>query len=216
MSKLYCISGLGADERVFKNLKIPRCEVLHIHWIQPESNECISKYSRRLSTQIDTSEDYFLLGLSFGGLLTLEMLKFLKPVKTFLVSSFKTRKELPFYYRLAGNLCLHKIIPDVMIGNPSFLIWFFNNANSREERELLGNMLKSADVPLTQWSIKQILDWKGQTAEGNILHIHGDADRILPLRCIDADFIISGGSHLMIYNRAPEIGRIISDIIKGS
>ncbi|MGK6351614.1 hypothetical protein [Parapedobacter sp. DT-150] len=46
----------------------------------------------------------------------------------------------------------------------------------------------------------------------NTVHIHGTADRILPFRFVKADYVIPGGSHLMVVNRAKEISDIIAGI----
>ncbi|WP_278638062.1 hypothetical protein [Capnocytophaga sputigena] len=43
--KYYVFSGLGADERVFKNLSFGEAEVEHIHWIPPLATETLAQYA---------------------------------------------------------------------------------------------------------------------------------------------------------------------------
>jgi pimeloyl-ACP methyl ester carboxylesterase len=65
---IYCISGLGADYRVFQKLVFPSdYHVVHVEWIQPEIRETLSSYALRLLKQIDNSKPFILIGLSFGG-----------------------------------------------------------------------------------------------------------------------------------------------------
>jgi hypothetical protein len=44
-----------------------------------------------------------------------------------------------------------------------------------------------------------------------IYHIHGNKDRILPVRIIEADAIIKGGTHKMAINYSEEITRLITN-----
>jgi len=77
--KIYCISGLGADRRVFKNLKL-EAELIFVDWIIPKKKEHISSYASRLATVINQDEEFGLLGVSFGGLIAVEMNKVLIPI----------------------------------------------------------------------------------------------------------------------------------------
>ena len=52
MKKIYCISGLGADERAFSNLKIDGYELVYMPWLQPLEKETIEQYAKRMSTGI--------------------------------------------------------------------------------------------------------------------------------------------------------------------
>ncbi len=48
MKRLYLISGLGADERVFRNIDFDGNDTKFISWISPETNEERSIYCKRL------------------------------------------------------------------------------------------------------------------------------------------------------------------------
>ncbi|MBC7849623.1 MAG: hypothetical protein H7Y31_07800, partial [Chitinophagaceae bacterium] len=54
--KVYFISGLAADRRVFKNIVLPdEHEIVHLDWITPLKGESLREYSQRLSSPIDSS-----------------------------------------------------------------------------------------------------------------------------------------------------------------
>jgi len=63
----YFISGLGADKRIFSKLKLSeKINIIHVDWINPDRNETLEAYSKRLSRIIDTSQPFALVGVSFG------------------------------------------------------------------------------------------------------------------------------------------------------
>ncbi len=68
MNNLYCISGFGADERVFSRLNFGDNNVHFIPWLLPEKKESISEYARRMAEKIH-HENPVLLGRSFGGMM---------------------------------------------------------------------------------------------------------------------------------------------------
>jgi pimeloyl-ACP methyl ester carboxylesterase len=96
-----------------------------IKWISPEDNETIENYAGRLLSQIKTPEPV-LIGLSFGGLIAVEVAKQIEVQKVILIASAKTKNEIPLYYRLAGRMGLHKILPARLLKRSNFMTnWFF-------------------------------------------------------------------------------------------
>jgi pimeloyl-ACP methyl ester carboxylesterase len=69
----YLIPGLGADERVFQGLSLPGPAVV-LHWLMPQSpTEPLQKYAARLAEAVPPDHPCWLVGVSFGGLLALEV-----------------------------------------------------------------------------------------------------------------------------------------------
>ena len=85
MKRIYVFSGLGADERVFKYLDFPGYEPVFIRWLQPTKEEAIEHYSKRLTEQIGTSRPV-LIGLSFGGIIAIEVAKVIDTEKIILIA----------------------------------------------------------------------------------------------------------------------------------
>ena len=64
--KIYQVSGLGANQNAFKYLKFDaEHEVIYLPWLQPESHETLEHYAQRMAENIQTDEDFILMGLSF-------------------------------------------------------------------------------------------------------------------------------------------------------
>ncbi len=45
---LYCIPGLGADERLFSKIRSNEFDVEVLNWIEPYENESLQSYAARL------------------------------------------------------------------------------------------------------------------------------------------------------------------------
>ncbi|MEJ0082498.1 MAG: hypothetical protein WDM78_16440 [Puia sp.] len=93
---LYFISGLGADKRIFQNLVLPEVfKIYYIDWVTVSENESMESYCRRLSSQINTLEPFSLVGLSFGGVIAIEMSKFFLRYRRCWYPVFALRKKCP-------------------------------------------------------------------------------------------------------------------------
>jgi pimeloyl-ACP methyl ester carboxylesterase len=208
VQKIYCLSGLGADERVFHRLHIDGCELVHISWIPFTQNETLKTYAAKLAAVIRDKEPV-VLGMSFGGMLATEIAKILPVKKTFLISSAKTRTELPQYNGLLRMLLSAQLIPASFFQWPNPVIYYLFGAKTREEKKMLKDVLKHTNGKLVTWALKAIMQWNNSKVPGNIVHIHGTNDKILPGKFVKADYWIEDGSHIMIYNRAEEVSNII-------
>ncbi|EMS87993.1 hypothetical protein LEP1GSC074_1850 [Leptospira noguchii str. Hook] len=70
----------------------------------------LSKYSKRLLSQIDTKNEIILIGVSFGGIVALEISKHISVKQIIIISSIKSVSEKPILYRLFGTLRLINIV----------------------------------------------------------------------------------------------------------
>ena len=211
---VYFISGQAADEKIFENLLLPsNITTRHVHWIEPLPNESLSHYCQRLSAQIDTSGEFLLIGVSFGGIVSVELNKIIKPKETIIISSIATKYELRPLLKVFNWLKLQHIVPShaYKLYNP-VVSWYFG-ATTKREQELLRLYAKSASKNYMKWAVNEILNWKNEARPANLFHIHGTKDRIFPHRRTNADIKIKNGSHLMIHNRSEEISKLLSERI---
>lgn len=208
MSKIYIFSGLGVDKRVFDRIDFSGMNITFVDWIAPNSDESIQEYAGRISERI-TSSNPVLIGLSFGGMIAVEISKLIPTEKIILIASAKTRHELPKLYINISQTNLHQIAPAALLKlHHPLADWFFG-ITAKEDRILLKNILKDTDPKFLKWAIHQIVSWKNEHTPENVIHIHGDADRIIPIKNVRADYIISDGGHFMTVTHADEIGRIL-------
>lgn len=212
---IFCISGLGADERIFSNLQLPQHSVRHLPWLTPEKKETLRDYTKRMASGIDVEEPV-LIGVSFGGMIAIEISKMLPVKKIILISSIKTKFEKPFYFKAAAALRLNRIIPL----RPYKFLEPIENYNlgihSKEEKKLAAEYRSNLDIAYSNWALEQVLHWNNTEIPGQLIHIHGSKDHIFPLKYIKPDYVIRGGGHLMVMNRANEISQIIQQFLKST
>ncbi|MCD0490098.1 alpha/beta hydrolase [Pedobacter sp. MC2016-14] len=209
-NRIYFISGLGADRRAFKKLTFPsHFELIYLDWINPVLNESLEDYACRLAARIDTSSPFYLIGLSFGGMISVEIAKRFNPVHTFLISSTPVFNELPWYFRLAGKLSLQKILPLNLLKSNANAGLKFMGAKTSDDKIMLKQLIKDSDPLFLKWALTCILNWRNIERPENITHIHGNDDYTLPMRYNKPDVVINGGGHFMVYSNAYEISNII-------
>lgn len=213
--KCYLLSGLGADGTVFQYLDFEGVEVEYMEWLPPLSKETLPAYAKRMTQKITTPHP-ILVGLSFGGMVAMEIAKQIPVKKVILISSAKERKELPWFYRFSAKLKLQKILPYTLIKRTNgFTYWLFG-ATSAHEKALLKEIFRKTPTTFLKWAINAILTWKNTEISAHILHIHGDKDRILPYKNVKDTFCITGGGHSMIVNKAHEIAPLINKFLNNA
>jgi hypothetical protein len=205
---VYCISGLGADEQVFCNLHLKGYTLKYIPWLVPHKKETLTVYAKRMAQQID-KESPILLGVSFGGIVGIEIAKQIKLKRLIIVSSIKSTAEMPGWMKLVGKIKLNKLIPSKTYRLTEKIDYNRLGATTKEEKEMVRNYRKKADPAYLDWAIHEILNWKNNWHPDNIIHINGDKDKIFPIKKVKPTHIIKEGTHMIIYNRAKEVGELI-------
>jgi esterase/lipase len=212
MKNIYCISGLGADERAFSKLSVEGYRLVHLPWLLPETNETIERYAARMSKNI-TEEKPVLLGLSFGGIMSIEIAKHLTTEKVILVSSVKSFKEMPAWMKMAGKLKLNKLIPmrPYKFFEP---IQNYNlGAKTAEEKGMARTFRQNVSQQYLDWAIGQVLNWKNEWQPASLYHIHGNADKLFPIKKVKTNFVVKDAGHLMIMNKATEVNSFLKTIL---
>lgn len=208
---IFLISGLGADERMFQRLDFTGFTPIFLEWIPPKKTESLSEYARRLAVQI-TEENPIIIGYSLGGMVAIEMAKFLKTKKIILLASIKTKKELPLLYKIAGSLRLDFLVPKNFYKKANWFIYWLFGANSREAKQLLKEVLRDSNILFVVWAVNQVLHWKNEYIPPNVVTVHGTKDYLLPLRS-KPDYSVENGTHLMVFTKSEEISKILHQII---
>jgi pimeloyl-ACP methyl ester carboxylesterase len=210
--KIYCFSGLGADKRAFRNLKLETHTLVHIDWIPPLRSETLKDYAARIKPTIEGDAPFAMMGLSFGGMIAVEAAKDLKPQTLIIISSIVVKDEMPVKYKLAGIFRLHKILPFHFFKEPNRLTNYFFGARTAGAKRLLKEILVNTDFDFLKWAIGAMLGWKNTSALV-CTRIHGTQDHILPIQNLNVSHVIEGGGHFMILEKADQVSQIIVDTL---
>lgn len=211
MKTLYLIPGTGADHRFFSRLQLD-VKTQVIEWTEWDNAQTIREYAEVLSLQINKEESFGILGVSFGGMLAVEMSKFLNPEKLILVSSAKSCKELPSIVRLARRVGVHYFISTWLIKIIPFAGKIFGV--SKKDKRFFDKMINDTPNGHLKKTIRSILYWKNTVFPSNIIHVHGSQDKVIPVKNIKNPAVIKGGGHFMVYNMANEVGCVINRFLK--
>jgi pimeloyl-ACP methyl ester carboxylesterase len=211
MKKLFLLSGLGADKRVFGFLELTEFELHYIAWAKPFPGESLSEYAKRLLPQI-TEDKPILLGVSFGGMIAQEIAKLIPVERVILISSARSGNAIPSYLKFMFKLKIQKFLPVSRLKKPNEVLYWLFGITSNRHKALLASIMADTDEHFLVWAIEAIPEWKNNTIPPNhIVQIHGSDDKIL--RFQTADYVIHGGGHLMIVTRAKEISEIIKQVL---
>lgn len=221
MQDVYCISGLGADERIFSRLEVPGANFKYVQWVQPSADEHLSTYAKRLSEQICTDQP-ILIGVSFGGMMAIELAK-LRPVKkVVLISSIKSISELPAWMKICGRYKIDSILPSRPLHTIRPLKAlrpiqnYFLGTESDEEKQIANHFRDTVDPVYLKWSIRQIISWKNEWLPEEIFHLHGENDHIFPLKKVKPTHVVPRAGHFMVMNKSAQINEILSEILQPS
>ena len=211
--KVYFISGIGADYRLFTHLRLPEgYESSYIHWIDPLAEEKLKDYAVRLIEQIDTREPFILVGLSLGGIMAVEIAKKSPPVGTILISSIPVSAHLPPYFKLAHRLQLSKLIPASLL-KMATTVKHSLTMKSPANRKLMREIIESGDDRFIKWAVDAVLEWENTTIPHPFYHIHGTRDEVFPINLTRPTHIIQKGGHMFLMTRPEEVNTILKEII---
>ena len=211
---IYFVPGLAADKEIFENISLPEnLYTLHIiSWLIPSKKETIAQYAKRMAAFV-TEKNAVLVGVSFGGVVAQEMNSFLKLKKLIIISSIKTKFELPIKFKIAKRLKFYKLIPTRLFLTSKNYSRFVLGPISRKRLKLYQDYLHIRDKRYLDWAIKNMLCWKQDIPLPGVYHIHGDNDLVFPIKNINNVITVQGGSHIMLLTKGPQVSRKIVDII---
>ena len=194
--------GLAASSAIFERIALPDAlfEMHLLEWIIPLNNESLANYAERLSKTI-THENPVLIGVSFGGIIVQEMAQFIKTRKVIIISSVKSNLEFPRRMKIAKTTKAYKLIPTHLLLNLENLAKFSFGDKINQRLKLYEKFLSVRDKRYLDWAIEQIILWERTKVDLNVIHIHGDADEVFPIKYIKHCIVVKGGTHIMILNK---------------
>lgn len=219
MSKIpvYFMPGLAASPAIFERIQLPpdTFEMHFLEWEIPKRRESLASYAERLAQQIP-QHGAVLIGVSFGGVMVQEMARFLHLRKLIIISSVKSNKELPRRMKVTKLTKAYKLIPVSLIHHIELLNKFsFGGGVIRKRLRLYEKFLSVRDKDYLEWAIEQVVCWDRETVDPNVIHIHGDADEVFPVKNIRDCIKIHGGTHIMILNKYKWLNENLPKIILG-
>ncbi|MCB0462840.1 MAG: alpha/beta hydrolase [Flavobacteriaceae bacterium] len=199
---VYFMPGMAANSSIFEYIKLPE-EQFKIHlleWIIPTKNESITSYAKRMNLFVE-HENPVLIGVSFGGVLVQEMSKHINCKKLIIISSVKSKHELPKRMRLAKISKAYKLLPTQFVGNFEAFAKYAFGETIKKRVNLYKKYLSVSDKRYLDWAIENMVCWNQDAVIPGIVHIHGDHDPVFSIKHISDCIVVKGGTHIMIINK---------------
>jgi len=199
---VYFMPGLAASSSIFERIDLPKdtFEIHLLEWFMPTKEESLQSYAKRMSEKV-THDNAVLVGVSFGGILVQEMAQFLNLRKLIIVSSVKSNVELPRRMKIAKTTKAYKLLPTGLLQDVEKLVKYAFGDVMKQKLKLYEQFLHMRNKEYLDWAIEQVICWDRVKIDPNVIHIHGDADEVFPVKNIKKYINVKGGTHIMILNR---------------
>jgi len=212
---VYFVPGLAASTNIFEYIFLPkeRFTMHYLPWLDPvSSNEPIEDYAFRMAQKIK-HKNPVLVGVSFGGIMVQEISKHITSKKVIIISSVKHQSEFPKRLKLAQKTKAYKLFPSKSLKKIEVLTKYAFGNTLKKRMKLYSKYLSMRDPSYLDWAVYNVLHWKQTEPLNNIVHIHGNNDKIFPIKNISACTIVEGGTHIMILNKSKKITALIQGIL---
>jgi pimeloyl-ACP methyl ester carboxylesterase len=199
------------NDGVFRRLVplLPTATV--INWFPPHANETLTGYAGRIAAAIP-ARPCIVAGVSFGGIVALEISRRIHPRACILISSIRHPRQLPpwlrFWRMFAGSHCPQwlKAIGGLSETFPRAI----RTASTARLTKLAGN-----SGAWHRWATSAVLDWQPDTATSDtpVIQIHGSADRTFPIRYTTPDVVVANGGHVLPLTHADEVAAAMRNVM---
>jgi len=210
--KIYFISGIAADGRIFRHIHLPDgFDAVYLDWIKPQPDESLENYAGRLAGKINTKDPFVLIGTSIGGIMATEIALKFNPSAVIIISSVPDISQMPGYFRIAEKLKLYKIFPGSFYQFSAKVKHYLTRENP-DDKKIIIKMISETDPAFIKWGIKAVLKWRNKRIPKSLYHIHGTRDEVFPYKFTSPTHTISKGDHVIVITRHEEINKILVEI----
>jgi len=214
---VYFVPGLAAGKEIFKNIQLPENQYkTHIlEWLIPEKGEAISHYASRMAGLIK-EQNPVLIGVSFGGVIVQEMSKYLQLEKLIIISSIKSKHELPLRLRLMRKTKAYKLAPTKSLAKIQDFTKYAIGPKTKRKLQLYQEYLSVKDSQYLDWAIENMVCWDREEPDENVIHIHEDKEPVFPAAYIKNGIQIKGATHVLILSKAKWLNENLPQIIENN
>jgi len=199
---VYCVPGLAAGVNIFEFIKFTEAFEMHtISWKMPKKNEPLKDFSKRMAIEVK-HDNAVLIGVSFGGIVAQEMSAFLNLRKLIIISSVKSKLEMPVRLQVLKSTKLYKLIPTTLIGKIKRWEQLVYGDVAKKIAVAYQKYLTVTDKDYLDWAIENVLEWNQEIPLKNVIHLHGDNDQVFPIDNIKNCIIVPNANHAMILRRS--------------
>lgn len=185
--------------------------------LEPYPEETLPRYALRVAERQGIGPDDVVGGVSFGGMIAGEIARQRPVAGLILLGSCLRPMRLPWTYRWIERAC--RLVPDFVFCVRSWrplVRWRFAPL-TQEAETCLVEMMADYPMSLIRAFGRMAVDWEGVTAVAcPVFSVHGDMDRIIPLKLAKPDVILKDAGHAFTLTHSGQTVTAIRDFLKHS
>lgn len=205
--KVYLLPGIGCDARLYDRIDLTGLDAVKLSWPPFPPGSTLASIAEAMRPQIHADEPHIIAGVSMGGMVAQELAALTKPEKVVLISSWTGPREWSLLARSGSAFQLYRSITHFTM----WATWPIKRILGQRDRatdRLLWEMACQETARKIRIGTGAILRWKGSPWKGRVVRIHGDADRVVPMR-FPVEYVVRGGAHIMVLTRGEEVSRLL-------
>lgn len=207
---VFLIPGLGADHRLFARLELPGHRVVAFDWPEMPKGSTLSDFAAVLAAQVDKDRPHALVGVSMGGMVAQEMAALTAPRRVVIISSWKGPHEMPRPIKVLRGTHPERVLTRAFIQRTRPFLHWQMGTTTPEATQLFDTLLLVHTPEQLRVQVDAALNWNGPSEPvKGLVHIHGDADHLMPLASIKGAQVVKGGGHFMVFTHAGAVAPLV-------
>ena len=210
---VYWMPGMAASSKIFEYLRLPTShfEQVFLEWEVAAEGDDLKDYAKKCAQTILPGS--ILIGVSLGGLLVQEMARYCHPQKVIIISSIKSKKELPPKMWFARYTRAHRLLPTQLVNQLDLMAKLAFGQAIHKRLELYKKYIGLADSRHIDWGIEQLVNWDREEPLPGIIHIHGTKDAVFPIQYIKGCISVPEATHTLVIHRAKWLNERLMKLI---
>jgi pimeloyl-ACP methyl ester carboxylesterase len=209
---LILLPGLNGDPRVFARQLDAFPHATIVSWPQPVLHETLCDYARRLAESIHPDRPCVIGGVSFGGIVAIEVARHLPAKACIVMASARDARGLPAHLRVLRPLAL--AIPAMILDSAIGAGWTSAAmASPRVGRQI--KRMSADEAAFRRWALRAMMTWKPiKPTACPIFQIHGTHDSSFPRGSHFADAVVANAGHMLTLTHAEAVNALVDKVLR--
>lgn len=211
--RFHLITGFALDKRAFDPLKLPADRFVLYDLIPILPGETLKDYALRMAREMGAGPDDVVGGISFGGMLGLEIAKALKTRGAILIASADHPRHIRNRFLIWSHIA--RFAPDAFIHRIFRLIpWVLKRQKllTPEGQALLNDIMTAFPPSLLRDLPDRMRCWGGCTPGVQVRQIHSQDDWLIRLNGRPPHLqVVPGRNHLITVSHPEAVRKFLLD-----
>lgn len=211
--RFFLITGFGLDKRAFSLLDLPEDKFKFFDLIPPLKGETLKTYALRMGREIGVGPDDVVGGVSFGGMMALEIAKAVKTRGVVIIASTTHPRHIRKRFLLFSHISPY--VPDALVHRIFRLVpWVLKRQNmlTPEGQTLLNDIMTAFPPAWLRSMPPMIRKWEGCQPAAPFRRMHSEGDWLIRLDGDPKDLtVVKGKNHLITVSHPEAVRKFLLD-----